>query len=1155
MHVEERSPPKQQQPAPRAGEEKICVSVRCRPLSTQEISNRDVSTWKVTDGRTLAFTGHLPERSPYPGKYNFDHVFGPECPSQKVYNDAARDVVLSSLSGINATIFAYGQTSSGKTYTMKAIMDSAALDIFNHIEKHSLGGNARTAIICTMSPALSHVDQTRNTLSFASRAKEVTNSAHVNVMVSDKVVIKQLQREIAKLQNELKSLPEETKAKELQLQEMEMEMRELAAQRDAAHAQVMELTKIILRCDSKNLMAQREYNIRVSALEIYNEVVRDLLNAESGALKLLDDPDRGTVVGKLTEEVVTSSAHLRMILAECASQRQVGETHLNDASSRSHQIIRLMVESSPKGRPGQAKLSDDVDLHGQVWMSSLNFVDLAGSERASQTMAEGTRLKEGCHINRSLLTLGTVIRKLRSASRKQRKGGVVVSTAGHLVGQDENRPPRAGPSPQATPTTEPFGSEARESRRRGRRTESRNSLALVQEIKKLEHMEDELGEDASRAMEALQKEIECLRLAQVSSGQDVAAIAKLQVEIQSIQGLRSGKGGILMEGEGARRSLKDTTTPLWCCPGRESKDQKTHDAVASLEEKLDCVQHSLEKMCPPCQPQEENKMRSSVRKTRSSGARSSATLLRQSSGIESGQHGGTMHVRRPSTPTRSFSQQMAGKTRNSGGLLCEKDENVPLEEQLPPSGQSLQSSDGVHAVSAAKDPTKRASVDIRRMQTLFKTAAEENIKSIRNYVTDLKERVAKLHYQKQLLVCKVLELEADARRSASISFEDDEEGESPMPSWPARYEQQRQEIIELWDTCHVSLLHRTHFLLTLTGDPIDAMYLEVEKRRLLWLRDQFMACTEEGKEEPTALQGAVLVMKREREMFARRMKQRFTPEERLDLYEKWGVPIDSKQRKLQLTTKLWSDAHDLKHVMASAEFIEQLMALKENVGSFSREMFQLQLVPRPTYPPWLTRIQWAIEHIADQINLVMAREAEKRGRVAMRARVKRMVMTRMKGRERAMVMAMQDNQQKGNGEVDGDDQDEGWAEGDGDGDAGQPPEGQGMKGRERVMVMALQDNHQKGKGEADGDYQDEEGEGGNECKGEADEDGEGGNECKGEGKGGREEGEGGNECNGEGDEDGEGGNDCKGEGKGGREEGEGGNECKGEADGVDQDEG
>lgn len=42
-----------------------------------------------------------------------------------------------------------------------------------------------------------------------------------------------------------------------------------------------------------------------------------------------------------------------------------------------------------------------------------NFVDLAGSERASQALSSGARLKEGCHINRSLLTLSTVVRKLR----------------------------------------------------------------------------------------------------------------------------------------------------------------------------------------------------------------------------------------------------------------------------------------------------------------------------------------------------------------------------------------------------------------------------------------------------------------------------------------------------------------------------------------------------------------------------------------------------------------------------------------------------------------------------------------------------------------------------------------------------------------------
>ncbi|CAI9767200.1 unnamed protein product [Fraxinus pennsylvanica] len=40
-----------------------------------------------------------------------------------------------------------------------------------------------------------------------------------------------------------------------------------------------------------------------------------------------------------------------------------------------------------------------------------NLVDFAGSERAAKTGAEGVRLKEGSHINKSLMTLGTVIKK------------------------------------------------------------------------------------------------------------------------------------------------------------------------------------------------------------------------------------------------------------------------------------------------------------------------------------------------------------------------------------------------------------------------------------------------------------------------------------------------------------------------------------------------------------------------------------------------------------------------------------------------------------------------------------------------------------------------------------------------------------------------
>ena len=56
---------------------------------------------------------------------------------------------------------------------------------------------------------------------------------------------------------------------------------------------------------------------------------------------------------------------------------------------------------------------------GAVWVSTLTLVDLAGSERISKTGAEGLRMKEGASINKSLLTLGTVINKLSEGTQAQ----------------------------------------------------------------------------------------------------------------------------------------------------------------------------------------------------------------------------------------------------------------------------------------------------------------------------------------------------------------------------------------------------------------------------------------------------------------------------------------------------------------------------------------------------------------------------------------------------------------------------------------------------------------------------------------------------------------------------------------------------------------
>lgn len=56
-----------------------------------------------------------------------------------------------------------------------------------------------------MSPARCHAEQSRNTLLFASRAKEISTNAQVNVIISDKALVKHMQRELARLERELNS--------------------------------------------------------------------------------------------------------------------------------------------------------------------------------------------------------------------------------------------------------------------------------------------------------------------------------------------------------------------------------------------------------------------------------------------------------------------------------------------------------------------------------------------------------------------------------------------------------------------------------------------------------------------------------------------------------------------------------------------------------------------------------------------------------------------------------------------------------------------------------------------------------------------------------------------------------------------------------------
>lgn len=110
-------------------------------------------------------------------------------------------------------------------------------------------------------------------------------------------------------------------------------------------------------------------------------------------------------------EVATRSAEEVMRLLQRGNRERTQEpTAANKTSSRSHALLMVTVRQT--SRAGAAVDKEAVRT-GRLYM-----IDLAGSERAANTKNAGLRLKEGAHINRSLLALGNCINALAEKKTK-----------------------------------------------------------------------------------------------------------------------------------------------------------------------------------------------------------------------------------------------------------------------------------------------------------------------------------------------------------------------------------------------------------------------------------------------------------------------------------------------------------------------------------------------------------------------------------------------------------------------------------------------------------------------------------------------------------------------------------------------------------------
>ncbi|XP_015064441.1 kinesin-like protein KIN-7E isoform X2 [Solanum pennellii] len=883
-------------------EESIYVSARLRTLNEKE--RNDVADWECVNDTTIIYN-NVNSSPMYPSVYTFDRVFSSDCSTRQVYEEAAKEVALSVVKGFNSSVLAYGQTSSGKTYTMTGITEYAIADIYEYVHKHT----------------------------------------------------------------------------------------------------------------------ERDFVLKFSAMEIYNESVRDLLSEDNTPLRLLDDPERGTVIEKLTEETLRDWNHVIHLLSICEAQRQIGETSLNETSSRSHQIIRLTIESSAGENIGR-----DNDL--STLLATVNFVDLAGSERASQSLSAGTRLKEGCHINRSLLTLGTVIRKLSK------------DRTGHIPFRDSKltrilQPSLGGNGRTAiicticparshvdqTRNTLLFASCAKEVTTNAQANIVMSDKTLVKHLQReLARLESELRypracifpsdyeallQEKDHQIQQLEKEIKDLILQRDIAQSQVKDLLKLlgddviQVDFGHYPNLRVKRSPDYQSPMQQISILRDTryvdvgvrarsighSREVRCVETDDSSMKGTQVFNCSLPEENGGFPALLniingERTNHGTISHLENGHRRSVTSPYKENGESKSSYFKEdretvsSSFFEEG--------RKSNRDTMSFplgvkqdleSPKFKDNKKAVPLLLNEEKKSVCVHSSNAPPEKLSSSCDLKDDLSCnrnwklCKSTSCKASIITDRYSPCSEESKRADVNcSSRNGSTNIELEVPKrkpltdeeinnadaacnartkkmdeLQHKTGVKDCPAQEAEPE-HDTSSKSVRDAEPAEDDYKSrysWPSEFKRLQKEIIELWHACNVSLAHRSYFFLLFQGDSTDAIYMEVEIRRLTSLKDAFSRGEKTVASGRTlSLEGSKKDIRDERRILSKQMEKKLSEAEREGLYVKWGILINSKRRRLQLAEKLWSKTDDLNHIADSAYLVAKLAGFMEP-GKGPKEMFGL----------------------------------------------------------------------------------------------------------------------------------------------------------------------------------------------------------------------
>ncbi|KAJ3036992.1 Kinesin-like protein kif16b, partial [Rhizophlyctis rosea] len=215
------------------------------------------------------------------------------------------------------------------------------------------------------------------------------------------------------------------------------------------------LCEMLFKEVGRNSSDNHKFKVEVSYMEIYNERVRDLLPRDktpaatrpgtptklaSSAItrradsifrdapnskfaknyRIREHPITGPYVENLSVYTVRNEQEMLKLMETGNAERTTAATDMNDTSSRSHAVFTIVLS--------QTKFEEDLNLTNEI-VSKISLVDLAGSERVKVSNTSGDRLREGANINKSLTTLGLVIKALVERSHQTHIDHVTSDTA------------------------------------------------------------------------------------------------------------------------------------------------------------------------------------------------------------------------------------------------------------------------------------------------------------------------------------------------------------------------------------------------------------------------------------------------------------------------------------------------------------------------------------------------------------------------------------------------------------------------------------------------------------------------------------------------------------------------------------------------------